>query len=318
VSPPSGRRVLVTGGAGFIGSHLCERLVESGSAVVCLDNLVTGSVRNIAHLFGRPDFELVEADVCDLTEIGGALDAVLHFASLASPAEYLAKPLETLAVGSAGTQRCLELAERKQARIVLASTSEIYGDPDQHPQREGYWGNVNPIGPRSVYDEAKRFSEALTMAYRRARGVDVGIVRIFNTYGPRMKANDGRVVSNFVVQALRGEPLTIYGDGSQTRSFCYVDDLVRGVLAMLDSTVVGPVNLGNPGEFTVRELADVVREVTGSSSEVVFEPLPTDDPTRRCPDITLAGEQLHWKPEIDLRSGLERITTWFRSEGVGG
>lgn len=305
-------RVVVTGGAGFIGSHLCDVLLDRGDQVVAIDNLSTGAVGNIEHLFARPGFTYLQHDVSTFVWVPGEVDAVLHFASPASPRDYLEMPIQTLKVGSLGTHNCLGLALAKNARFLLASTSEVYGDPDVHPQPEEYWGNVNPVGPRGVYDEAKRFAEAMTMAYHRYHGLDVRIVRIFNTYGPRQRLADGRVVSNFLVQALQGKPLTIYGDGKQTRSFCYVDDEVRGLLALLDGDVVGPINIGNPGEFTVRELADIVLEITGSTSELAFEPLPVDDPTQRKPDITKARELLGWEPKVDLRTGLERTAAWFR------
>ncbi|HEY8525528.1 MAG TPA: UDP-glucuronic acid decarboxylase family protein [Acidimicrobiales bacterium] len=310
----SGRRVVVTGGAGFLGSHLCEALLARGDSVVAIDNLVTGTVKNIEPLFGRRGFTFVEHDVSTYVWVPGPVDAVLHFASPASPVDYLEIPIQTLKVGSLGTHNCLGLAKAKGARFLLASTSEVYGDPQVHPQPETYWGHVNPVGPRGVYDEAKRFAEAMTMAYHRYHGLDVRIVRIFNTYGPRLRQNDGRVVSNFLIQALEGKPLTVYGDGSQTRSFCYVDDEIRGILALLDSDVTGPVNIGNPGEFTIRELAEIVLEVTGSSSEIVYEPLPVDDPTQRQPDITLARERLGWEPQVSLREGLERTAAWFRQQ----
>jgi dTDP-glucose 4,6-dehydratase len=311
-------RVVVAGGAGFLGSHLCDRLVGRGDEVVCVDDLSTGRRQNIAHLAGQRGFSFVEADVCGELEIAGAVDAVCHLASPASPPAYLARPLETLAVGSEGTRRLLELAERRGARFLLASTSEIYGDPAVHPQVESYRGNVDPVGPRSVYDEAKRFAEALTMATHRARGIDVAVARIFNTYGPRLSPGDGRVVSNFVVQALATEPLTVYGDGSQTRSLCYVADEVGGLLALLDSTEAGPVNIGNPDERTVLDLATRVIEATGSGSEIVFRPLPTDDPTRRCPDITLARRTLGWEPVTTLAEGLARTVEYFAAGRAGG
>jgi dTDP-glucose 4,6-dehydratase len=304
---------VVTGGAGFVGSHLCEALLERGNEVVCVDDLSSGREENLRDAERRDGFEFVLADVSEGLEVTGRVDAVAHLASPASPPEYLLRPLETLAVGSRGTEAALKLASGHGARLLLASTSEVYGDPLVHPQPETYWGNVNPIGPRSVYDEAKRFAEALTMAYRRAREVNTGIVRIFNTYGPRLRASDGRVVSNFVTQALAGEPLTVYGDGSQTRSFCYVDDLVRGLVAMLDSASAGPVNLGNPVEHNMVALAELILELTESKSEVVTRPLPVDDPTRRRPDISLAREVLGWAPTTQLRDGLCRTIEWFRA-----
>jgi dTDP-glucose 4,6-dehydratase len=307
-------RVAVTGGAGFLGSHLCEALLARGDAVVCLDNLSTGNLRNIERLFGRDGFEFVKHDVTNYVYVRGDVDAVMHFASPASPKDYLEMPIQTLKVGSLGTHKTLGLAKDKGARFFLASTSEVYGDPEVHPQPESYWGHVNPIGPRGVYDEAKRFAEAMTMAYHRFHGVDVRIVRIFNTFGPKMRPQDGRVVSNFLVQALSGKPLTIYGDGSQTRSFCYVDDEVRGFLALLDSDLAGqPCNIGNPGEFTVKELAELVIQVTNSDSEIVYEALPVDDPTQRKPDLTLARAHLGWEPTLQLREGLERTAEYFRS-----
>jgi dTDP-glucose 4,6-dehydratase len=306
-------RVVVTGGAGFLGSHVCELLLDRGDEVVALDNLCTSSFENIADLMERDGFRFVRHDVSEPLGVPGPVDAVMHLASPASPRDYFDLPIETLKVGSLGTLNTLNLARGKEARYLFASTSEVYGDPVVHPQREDYWGNVNPVGVRSVYDEAKRFGEALTMAYHREHGVDVRISRTFNTYGPRMRADDGRVVSNFIVQALAGEPLTIYGDGSQTRSFCYVDDQVRGLVALLDSDHVGPVNIGNPDEFTVLELAVLVLELTGSASELVFKPLPQDDPTRRRPDISLAGHVVGWKPETSLQEGLARTIPWFRS-----
>ena len=304
-------RIVVTGGAGFLGSHICETLVRRGDEVVAIDNLLTGSVDNIAHLFGEKGFVFVEHDVTNFVHVSGAVDAVMHFASPASPVDYLEYPIKTLKVGSLGTHKTLGLAKDKGARYMLASTSEVYGDPKVHPQTEDYWGHVNPVGPRGVYDEAKRFAEAMAMAYHRSHGVDVRIVRIFNTYGPRMRPHDGRVVSNFIVQALDGKPLTVYGEGQQTRSFCYVDDEVGGILALLDSDHVGPVNIGNPNEFTVLELAQKVLEVTGSSSEIVYEPLPVDDPTQRQPNISLARRVLGWEPRVPLEEGLRKTAAWF-------
>src|SRR5947208_2164645 len=304
-------RILITGGAGFIGSHLCERFLAEGDDVICMDNFLTGTPDNVAHLFADRRFTFIQQDVTTYIYVKGPVDAVLHFASPASPVDYLEHPIQTLKVGSLGTHKTLGLAKAKGARFLLASTSEVYGDPQVHPQTEDYWGHVNPIGPRGVYDEAKRFAEAMTMAYHRYHGVDVRIVRIFNTFGPGMRPNDGRVVSNFVVQALAGEPLTVYGDGSQTRSFCYVDDEVRGILALLDSDHVGPVNIGNPEEHTVLELAEMVLDVTGSASEIVRRPLPVDDPTQRKPDITLARTVLGWEPVVPLPEGLARTAKWF-------
>ncbi len=304
-------RIVVTGGAGFIGSHLCEAFLARDDRVVCVDNLSSGHLENVQGLLPRDHFEFYEVDICDGIDINGHVDAVVHLASPASPPEYLRRPLETLAVGSRGTEWALNLAFKHDARFLLASTSEVYGEPLVHPQSEKYWGNVNPVGPRSVYDEAKRFSEALTMAYYRTKGANVGIVRIFNTYGPRLYPGDGRVVSNFVSQALSGKALTIYGDGGQTRSFCYVGDMVRGLVAMVDSDVTGPINLGNPVERSIRSLAELVLEITGSSSELVTLPLPEDDPTRRCPDITLARQVLGFEPKVSLEEGLAHTVDWF-------
>jgi len=314
------RRVLVAGGAGFLGSHLCDALVARGDEVVCVDDLSTGRQDNVAHLADEPRFALVVADVVADVAVEGPFDAVCHLASPASPPAYLARPMETLAVGSEGTRRLLDVADRYGARFLLASTSEVYGDPLVHPQPESYRGNGDPVGPRSVYDEAKRYAEALTMAAHRSRGTDVGIVRIFNTYGPRLSPGDGRVVSNFVTQALRGEPLTVYGDGSQTRSLCYVDDEVRGLVALLDAPVTGPVNVGNPDERTVLELAHLVLELTGSASAVEHGPAAPDDPTRRCPDISLARELLGWEPVVTLIEGLEKTVEYFAADAtsVGG
>jgi dTDP-glucose 4,6-dehydratase len=307
-------RIVVTGAAGFLGSHLCTALLGRGDEVVAIDNLATGRVENLEHLFGHEGFRFQRHDVSEYLWVPGEVDAVLHFASPASPRDYLELPIQTLKVGSLGTHNCLGLAKDKGARFLLASTSEVYGDPQVHPQPESYWGHVNPVGPRGVYDEAKRFAEALAMAYARTHGLEVRIVRIFNVYGERMRPNDGRVVSTFIVQALRGEPLTVFGDGSQSRSFCYVEDEIRGFLALLDSDVEGPVNIGNGDEFTVRELADVVLEVTGSSSELVFEDLPVDDPTQRQPDLTRARTELGWEPKIALREGIARTVPWFQHE----
>ena len=305
-------RAVVTGGAGLIGSHLCERLVEGGTEVVCVDDLSTGRVGNLAALDGHPRFSLVVADVVDRLPVEGPIDAVCHLASPASPPDYLARPIDTLRTGAEGTRRALELASAAGARFLLASTSEVYGDPLEHPQHERYWGNVNPVGPRSVYDESKRYAEALTTAYRSSRGADTAIARIFNTYGPRLRPGDGRVVSSFVVAALEGRPLPVHGDGRQTRSFCYVDDQVTGLLALLRSSLPGPVNIGNPEERTVAELADLVIELTSATSTVEHLPLPEDDPTRRCPDITLATSELGWRPAVDLTTGLRRTIEWFR------
>ncbi len=306
-------RALVTGGAGFLGSHLCERLLAEGYAVVCMDNLITGSVTNIEHLFGEEGFVFVKHDVTNYIHVAGRLDVILHFASPASPIDYLQLPIQTLKVGSLGTHKALGLAKAKGARFLLASTSEVYGDPLVHPQPESYWGNVNPVGPRGVYDEAKRFAEALTMAYHRFHGVDTRIVRIFNTYGPRMRAGDGRVVPTFITQALEGRPLTVFGDGSQTRSFCYVDDLVEGIWRLLNSDWTDPMNLGNPAEMTVLEFAREIVRITGGGSEIVFEPLPEDDPKVRQPDITLARKVLGWEPRVSLEEGLAKTIQYFQA-----
>lgn len=331
-------RILITGGAGFLGSHLCERLVGEGHTVVCMDNLITGRPENIAHLMGHERFAFIKYNVCDYLHVDGPLDAVLHFASPASPQDYLEYPIATLKVGALGTHKALGLAKAKGARFLLASTSEVYGDPLVNPQPESYWGNVNPISPRGVYDEAKRFAEAMTMAYHRYHGLDTRIVRIFNTFGPRMRPNDGRVVSNFIVQALQGKPLTVFGDGRQTRSFCYVDDLVTGVLALLmaesdksdaertdrakflsrrstdiSDSIHDPVNLGNPRELTVLEIAHLVLSLTGSRSVIQHHPLPVDDPKVRRPDISRARALLGWEPRVPLEEGLRRTIEYFKT-----
>ena len=311
-------RVVITGAAGFLGSHLTDRFLGEGHEVVGVDNLITGDTTNLAHLEREPRFTFIRQDVSRDLNIAGQVDGVLHFASPASPIDYLAHPIATLEVGSLGTRNALELARARGARFFMASTSEVYGDPLEHPQRETYWGNVNPVGPRSVYDEAKRFSEALTMSYHRELGLDTRIVRIFNTYGPRMRPRDGRVVSNFIVQALAGEPLTIYGDGSQSRSFCYVSDEVDGIYRLYVHGDFEPTNIGNPDEFTVRQLADLVLELTGSTASVVCKPLPTDDPKLRCPDIRRAREKLGWSPKVPLREGLRRTIEWFQKQGRWG
>ncbi len=308
-------RVLITGGAGFLGSHLSDRFLAEGHTVIAMDNLITGNADNIAHLFGHERFRFMKHDVTDYIYVDGPLDAVLHFASPASPVDYLELPIQTLKVGALGTHKALGLAKEKKARFLLASTSEVYGDPQIHPQPESYYGHVNPIGPRGVYDEAKRFAEAMTMAYHRSHGVETRIVRIFNTYGPRMRLRDGRVVPNFVQQALRGEPLTVYGDGMQTRSFQYVSDLVEGVYRLLHSDVVEPVNIGNPQERTIVEFAEVINELTGNQAGIERHDMRTkDDPQVRQPDITRARELLGWAPQVALRAGLELTIPWFRAE----
>ncbi len=307
-------RTLITGGAGFIGSHLCDRLIEEGHEVICVDNFITGSPENIAHLIGNPGFQLIELDVTNYLFVEGPLDYVLHLASPASPVDYLKYPIQTLKVGALGTHKALGLAKHKRARLLLASTSEIYGDPLVHPQPETYWGNVNPTGLRGVYDEAKRFAEAMTMAYHRYHGVETRIVRIFNTFGPRMRLDDGRALPTFMNQALHGEPLTVYGKGDQTRSFQYVDDTVEGIYRLLLSDVSDPVNIGNPDEITILDFAREIIELTGSKSQIVFEPLPQDDPKIRQPDITLARERLGWEPRYSRREGLRKTLDFVKAQ----
>jgi dTDP-glucose 4,6-dehydratase len=307
-------RVLVTGGAGFLGSHLCDLLIAGGHTVVCLDDLSTGCRTNIERLEMSPKFSFIDASVLDPVDIEGSVDGVLHLASPASPSAYLDRPIFTLRTGSEGTRNVLDFAKAKSARFILASSSEVYGEPIVHPQPETYRGNVNPVGPRSVYDEAKRYAEALTTAYRTSCGADTGILRIFNTYGPRMRPDDGRVVSNFIDQALNSKPLTVYGDGTQTRSLCYVDDLVHGILAMLDSDEPGPINLGNPVELSVLAIAELVLELVGSPSRIELHPLPQDDPTRRRPDITKARDRLGWNPQVSVREGIARTIEWHAKE----
>jgi dTDP-glucose 4,6-dehydratase len=306
-------RVVITGAAGFIGSHLCDALLDQGHSVIGVDNLLTGDIANIAHLAGR-DFQFVKHDVTNYIYVEGPVDLVMHWASPASPIDYLELPIPTLKVGALGTHKALGLAKAKGARFVLASTSEVYGDPLEHPQKESYWGNVNPIGPRGVYDEAKRFAEAMTTAYHRYHGLDTKIVRIFNTYGPRMRVNDGRAVPAFISQALRGEDVTIFGDGSQTRSFTYINDLVRGVLALAASDLNEPVNIGNPHEMSIADMAKLIVSMTGSASRIVYRPLPVDDPKVRQPDITLARTRLRWAPEVGLEQGLTSTIAYFRTK----
>ncbi len=304
-------RILITGGAGFIGSHLCDYFLERGHTVIAMDNFITGSPVNISHLKDHPHFQFIHHDVTKFISIEGPLDAVLHFASPASPKSYLDFPIQTLKVGALGTHNALGVAWAKGARFLLASTSEVYGDPLVHPQREDYWGNVNPVGPRGVYDEAKRFAEAMTLAYQREHGVETRIVRIFNTYGPRNALDDGRVVPNFVGQALRGEPLTVHGDGSQTRSFCYVSDLVEGIARLLASNEKMPVNIGNPNEMTIKTFAERINSITGNKAGIIFTNRPVDDPSRRCPDITRARQILGWEPQVSLDAGLEETIAYF-------
>lgn len=310
----STKRVLITGGAGFLGSHLCDRYLHEGYEVICMDNLSTGSADNIAHLIGNEDFEFIKHDVTNYIHVNGDLDLILHFASPASPIDYLEMPIQTLKVGSLGTHKALGLAKAKNARLLLASTSEVYGDPKIHPQAEDYWGNVNPIGHRGVYDEAKRFAEALAMAYHRYHGIETRIVRIFNTYGSRMRLHDGRALPTFMRQALNGNPLTVYGDGSQTRSFMYVKDLVEGVWRLSQSNYVEPVNIGNPEEITILEFAKEIIELTDSDSEIIFEELPKDDPQVRQPDISKAKEVLDWEPKYDRKEGLKKALGYFRQK----
>ena len=306
-------RVLITGGAGFLGSHLTDLMLAEGHEVICMDNFITGSPDNLAHLFGRKDFSLIEHNVTNYVYVEGPLDMIFHFASPASPVDYLNLPIQTLKVGSLGTHKTLGLAKRKGARYLLASTSEVYGDPKVHPQREDYWGNVNPVGPRGVYDEAKRFAEAMVMAYHRYHGVDTRIVRIFNTYGPRMRLNDGRALPAFVTQALRGEDITVFGDGSQTRSFCFVSDLCAGIHKLMMSATADPVNIGNPHEIKILEFAEIVKRLVGSASRIVNRDLPVDDPQKRKPDISLAGKLLGWEPKVPLEEGLGTTIEDFRS-----
>ncbi len=305
-------RVLITGGAGFIGSHLCEFFLEKGHAVICMDNLLTGNIENISHLFGHKGFEFIKHDVTNFIYVGGAVDAILHFASPASPVDYLEYPIQTLKVGALGTHTALGLAKAKQARFLLASTSEVYGDPLVHPQKEEYWGNVNPIGPRGVYDEAKRFAEAITYAYHRTHRIDVRIARIFNTYGPRMRPGDGRVVPTLINQALKNEQLTVYGKGTQTRSFCYISDLVQGIYRLLESRETRPVNLGNPHEMSILEFTELVKKLTGCTNDIVFRELPQDDPQVRQPDIGRAKDVLGWQPAVPLHEGLAATIEYFR------
>ena len=310
----AGKRFLVTGGAGFLGSHLCEQLVSRGARVLAVDDYITGRKQNLAHLTENPSFELISQDVTEPMNIDGAIDGIFHMASPASPVDYAKHPIETLRVGSIGADNMLSLAKAKNCPMLIASTSEVYGDPLEHPQKESYWGNVNPIGPRGCYDESKRYQEALTMAYHRVHNVSIRIVRIFNTYGPRMRANDGRVVPNFCMQALRGEPLTVYGEGDQTRSFCYVSDLIEGIIRLFAVQYCEPVNLGNPAEYTILDFAKKIIAFTGSKSRIVHEPLPVDDPKVRCPDIAKATELLGWTPSVAIDEGLKQTIEYFREE----
>ncbi len=307
------KRILITGGAGFLGSHLCDRFIKEGYHVIAMDNLITGDLRNIEHLFKLSNFEFYHHDVSKFVHVPGQLDYILHFASPASPIDYLKIPIQTLKVGSLGIHNCLGLARAKGARVLIASTSEVYGDPAVHPQNEDYWGNVNPVGPRGVYDEAKRFQEAMTMAYHTYHGLETRIVRIFNTYGPRMRLNDGRVLPAFIGQAIRGEDLTMFGDGSQTRSFCYVDDLVEGIYRLLHSDYAQPVNIGNPDEITIKEFGEEIIKLTGTSQKLISKPLPTDDPKQRRPDITRAKEILGWEPKVSRAEGLKITYDYFKN-----
>ena len=307
------KRILITGAAGFLGSHLCDRFIAEGYHVIGMDNLITGNLHNIEHLFPLADFEFYNHDITKFVHVSGKLDYILHFASPASPIDYLKIPIQTLKVGAHGTHNLLGLAKDKGARILVASTSEVYGDPSVHPQKETYWGNVNPVGPRGVYDEAKRYQEAITMAYHTYHGLETRIIRIFNTYGPRMRLNDGRVLPAFIGQALRGEDLTVFGDGSQTRSFCYVDDLVEGIYRLLHSDYAGPVNIGNPSEITIGQFAEEILKLTGANQQVIYKPLPTDDPKQRQPDITLARQLLGWEPKVDRKEGLQKTYQYFKS-----
>lgn len=311
---PIDSKVLITGGAGFIGSHLCDLLIKKGYEVVCMDNLITANLDNVSHLMDNPNFKFIQQDVTKYIDLDGSIDYILHFASPASPIDYQKFPIQTLKVGSLGTHNALGLAKAKGAKFMLASTSEVYGNPLVNPQPESYWGNVNPIGPRGVYDESKRFAEAITLAYHRTHKIDTKIARIFNCFGPRMRKDDGRAIPNFITQALKGEPLTIYGDGSQTRSFCYIDDLIDGIYKLMLSNINEPINIGSPDEITILELAKKIVQLTRSKSEIAFKPLPTDDPKVRRPDISKAKKELNWQPEVSLEEGLEKTISWFQQK----